>query len=161
MNFVEYLESEFGLLKIESTDIGLSGVSVVSEDKKGVENRNDFSSQTKSELREYFLGNRKIFDVKLDLSQGSTFYKSVWMELLSIPFGKTCSYMDIALKLNNPGAIRAVGMANGKNPIAIIVPCHRVIGSDKSLTGYAYGLEMKKKLLFLENSSFGYQNKLF
>ncbi|MCL4107171.1 UNVERIFIED_CONTAM: hypothetical protein GTU68_032986 [Idotea baltica] len=85
------------------------------------------------------------------MENGTSFYQKVWNELLKIPYGETASYLDIAKKLGDPNSTRAVGMANGKNPIAIIVPCHRVIGSNGSLTGYAYGNEIKRQLLALEN----------
>ncbi|MBW7838533.1 MAG: methylated-DNA--[protein]-cysteine S-methyltransferase [Chitinophagaceae bacterium] len=102
------------------------------------------------QLDEYFSGKRMNFTVPLQ-ANGTDFQKSVWHELSKIPFGKTVSYMDIARRLHNPGSIRAVGSANGKNPISIIIPCHRVIGSDGSLTGYGGGLWRKKWLLDHEN----------
>ncbi len=116
----------------------------------------------RQELDAYFAGTLKQFTVPLDW-QGTDFQKSVWAELLKIPFGTSVSYMHIAKALNNTGAIRAVGAANGQNSIAIIVPCHRVIGSDGSLTGYAGGMERKRWLLQHENHpSFRYtQAELF
>ncbi|MDR0447970.1 MAG: methylated-DNA--[protein]-cysteine S-methyltransferase [Treponema sp.] len=104
------------------------------------------------QLGEYFEGKRKEFDVPL-LLRGTDFQLSVWKALQKIPWGKTRSYKDIALSAGNSRACRAVGMANNRNPIAIIVPCHRVIGSDGSLTGYAGGLELKRHLLELEGYS--------
>lgn len=103
------------------------------------------------QLREYFEGKRKKFEVPLDLD-GTEFQKKVWDELQKIPYGKTVSYKTLSEKLGDIKAIRAVGKANGQNPIAIIVPCHRVIGIDGSLTGYAGGLEIKEKLLHLEGA---------
>lgn len=105
--------------------------------------------KTVEEMSEYLVGKRKTFTIKLDL-QGTTFQKSVWEALLEIPYGKTCTYTDIAKKIKNIKAVRAVGAANGKNPISIIIPCHRVIGSNGTLTGYAGGLKVKEKLLTLE-----------
>jgi len=102
--------------------------------------------KTIKQLDEYFNKKRKTFDLPLDL-KGTEFQKKVWEELLKIPFGKTLSYGQLAAKTGNPKASRAVGMANNRNPIPIIIPCHRVIGSDGSLTGYAGGLELKKFLL--------------
>ena len=99
-----------------------------------------------SQLDDYFEGNLKSFDLETDL-QGTDFQLSVWKYLLSIPYGKTVSYLDIARYLKNPKTIRAVGKANGSNPVSIIVPCHRVIGRDGSLTGYAGGIWRKKWLL--------------
>lgn len=105
--------------------------------------------ETKRQLGEYFAGTRDRFDLPLDF-HGTDFQKSVWVALLMIPFGETRSYAEIATSLGRPTATRAVGAANGKNPISIVAPCHRVIGSDGSLTGFAGGLEGKKYLLELE-----------
>jgi O-6-methylguanine DNA methyltransferase len=101
------------------------------------------------QLRAYFRGELKVFTCKLDL-QGTMFQKQCWNALLSIPYGATCSYSDLARKVGRPRAFRAVGQANHRNPVAIIVPCHRVVGSGGSLTGYGGGLEIKEKLLRLE-----------
>lgn len=105
----------------------------------------------KSQLDEYFAGKRRDFDVPL-LFVGTDFQKKVWNELLNIPFGRTVSYGEMAAKIGMPKAVRAVANANGANSISIFVPCHRVIGSDKSLTGYGGGLEAKKYLLRLERA---------
>jgi len=102
------------------------------------------------QLGEYFAGNRQNFEVKLHL-QGTDFQHSVWQELQRVPYGKTASYGEIAERIDNPKACRAVGGANGKNPIPIIIPCHRIIGNDGSLTGFGGGIELKKTLLRLEN----------
>ncbi len=102
------------------------------------------------EIEEYLNGLRKTFDLPI-LPKGTPFQKRVWDELLKIPYGKTISYKELARRTGNEKACRAVGMANNKNPIMIIIPCHRVVGSDGSLTGYAGGLEMKQTLLNLEN----------
>ena len=98
------------------------------------------------QLQEYFSGERRSFDLELD-PEGSDFEKQVWMELQLIPFGTTTTYGEIARKLGDPGASRAVGLANASNPVAIIIPCHRVIGADGDLTGYAGGLHRKRWLL--------------
>ena len=103
-----------------------------------------------SQLNDYFEGKRNDFDFKLN-PKGTDFQQKVWKGLLEIPFGKTMSYMDLSKKLGDVKAIRAVAVANGKNPLWIVVPCHRVIGSDGSLTGYAGGLWRKKWLLEHEN----------
>ena len=105
-----------------------------------------------SQLREYFNGQRQHFDFKLN-PQGTDFQQKVWKGLLEIPYGKTISYLELSKKLGDVKAIRAVASANGKNPLWIVVPCHRVIGTDGSLTGYAGGLWRKKELLELENPS--------
>ena len=103
-----------------------------------------------TQLQEYFIGKRTEFTFKLN-PKGTEFQKKVWQELLQIPFGKTCSYLELSKKLGDVKAIRAVASANGKNPLWIVVPCHRVIGTDGSLTGYAGGLWRKKWLLEHEN----------
>lgn len=102
------------------------------------------------QLNEYFEGGRISFSIKLAPS-GTAFQQKVWQELLKIPYGKTCSYLDLAIKIGDVKAIRAVASANGKNPLWIVIPCHRVIGKDGSLTGYAGGLWRKKWLLEHEN----------
>ncbi|MDR1483628.1 MAG: methylated-DNA--[protein]-cysteine S-methyltransferase [Planctomycetaceae bacterium] len=101
------------------------------------------------QLSEYFAGDRKIFDFPI-LPEGTEFQKQVWRQLQLIPYGETVSYGNIATKISNPKSARAVGNANNKNPIAIVVPCHRVIGANGNLVGYAAGLEIKEKLLALE-----------
>ena len=117
------------------------------------ENRNEIIRLTIKQLEEYFAGKRTSFDIPV-APIGTEFQKQVWKSLNEIPFGKTATYGDQALKLGKPSASRAVGAANGKNPIPIIIPCHRVIGADGSLTGFSGGLDIKKKLLRLENSEF-------
>ena len=105
--------------------------------------------RTAAQLQEYFAGQRQVFDLALDFA-GTECQVQVWHALLTIPFGETRSYLDIATQLGNPKAVRAVGAANGRNPISIIAPCHRVIGSSGSLTGFAGGLPAKQYLLNLE-----------
>ena len=106
-------------------------------------------ADVRDQLDQYFAGERYEFDVPLDL-RGNGFERSVWDALLGIPYGETASYGEIARQIGAPSAARAVGLANGRNPVAVIVPCHRVIGADGSLTGYAGGLERKRFLLELE-----------
>ena len=106
-------------------------------------------AKTRAQLDEYFAGNRQHFDLPLAPS-GTTFQKTVWAALSEIPFGEVHSYGDIAKGVGRPSAVRAVGAANGRNPLPIVVPCHRVIGTDGSLTGFAGGLERKRQLLTLE-----------
>ena len=101
------------------------------------------------ELKEYFEGNRKYFTFPISPS-GTVFQKKVWNALLSVPYGETRSYKDIAEEIGNPRAPRAVGMANNKNPIPVVIPCHRIIGRDGSMVGYGLGIDMKEKLLKLE-----------
>ena len=103
------------------------------------------------QLQEYFSGERKQFDLPLEI-EGTEFQKRVWNELLIIPYGRTISYKELAVKLGDEKVIRASASANGANPLPIVIPCHRVIGSDGSLIGYGGGLEIKEKLLILEGS---------
>lgn len=105
--------------------------------------------QAVDELARYFGGELKIFRTALDM-RGTEFQRKVWRYLVTIPYGQTRSYLDVARAIGSPGSIRAVGAANGANPVSIIVPCHRVIGSDGSLTGYGGGLDLKRRLLALE-----------
>lgn len=111
----------------------------------------EFLMQAVSELEEYFKGKRTRFDIPLDV-QGTTFQMKVWNQLSKIPYGKTVSYSDVAKRIKNERAVRAVGTANGRNPVSIIVPCHRVIAADGTLGGYGGGLHKKIKLLQLEGS---------
>lgn len=104
----------------------------------------------KTQLKEYFAGERRVFDLPLDLSHGTPFQQAVWQALLAIPFGATCSYGRLSADIGRPAAVRAVGAAIGRNPLSLIVPCHRVIGAKGDLTGYAGGLERKVALLQLE-----------
>ncbi len=101
------------------------------------------------QLEEYFAGRRRTFDLPL-APRGTAFQQAAWQALLTIPYGQTASYKEMAVKIGNPKACRAIGMANNKNPIGIIIPCHRVIGADGKLVGYAGGLDIKQKLLALE-----------
>ncbi len=112
--------------------------------------KNTVLLETAEQLNEYFEGRRKVFSVPLYLA-GTEFQRRVWLELVNVPYGETRSYKDIARAVGNDKAVRAVGGANNKNPIPVIVPCHRIIGSDAKLTGYRGGLGIKEKLLELEN----------
>lgn len=150
------IDSPVGKLKLVASDKGLVAIlwendrpsrvrlSELVEDEK-----HPVLAETERQLGEYFAGRRKTFSVSLDM-RGTTFQKNVWEALLAIPFGETKSYGQLAKQLGNPRATRAVGAANGRNPISIIVPCHRVIGSSGKLTGFAGGLETKAHLLDLE-----------
>lgn len=124
------------------------------------EGTNATLDQLELELKQYFKGELQEFSIPLDL-QGTSFQQTVWSELLKVPYGEVRSYLEIANEIKNPLAVRAVGMANGKNPMAIVVPCHRVIQSDGKLGGYGGGLWRKKHLLTLEgHKNFGSQGKL-
>ncbi len=140
-----YLETPIGLAKFEGDEDGLSAVSVLS-DKKPSDIIPEVLEDAVYQLKEYFEGKRKHFNLKLN-PQGTDFQKKVWEALQEIPFGKTVSYLELSKQLGDPKAIRAVASANGKNPLWIIIPCHRVIGSNGDLVGYAGGLHRKKWLL--------------
>lgn len=144
-------QSPFGKLLIEADDEFLLKLVFDHSDEN---NFNDDSLLIEScikQLDEYFEGKRVVFDLPLELI-GTDFQKDVWNIVLNIPKGKTITYKDIALKLDNLGAIRAIGKANGDNKFHLIIPCHRVIGSDGSLTGYAGGIKTKKELLLFEKA---------
>jgi methylated-DNA-[protein]-cysteine S-methyltransferase len=110
----------------------------------------DVLARTAEQLDEYFAGDRQEFDVELDCGSGTEFQRTVWAALREIPYGEKVSYAELAHRIGRPTAFRAVGLANGRNPISIIVPCHRVVGSGGSLTGYGGGVERKQQLLELE-----------
>lgn len=147
---------DVGKIYIASNGHGISRVFFKSADQKIP---NEFISEettvireASKQLKEYFEGKRKKFEVPLSI-KGTAFQNKVWNELKLIPYGETRTYKEIAEKINSHKACRAVGMANNKNPICIIIPCHRVIGSNKSLVGYAFGTQIKKYLLDLENKN--------
>jgi methylated-DNA-[protein]-cysteine S-methyltransferase len=123
------------------------------------DNNNEVLLETERQLKEYFEGERQIFSLDLDFN-GTEFQNIVWNALLSIPFGETRSYGDIARQIGNPNSVRAVGAANGKNPIPIVVPCHRVIGTSGKLVGFGGGLENKALLLSLEKVKTGKQKQI-
>ena len=145
------IKTPLGIALIEGNEAGVSGISIVDEKDKASEEIPPELQEAVHQLEEYFSGERKTFDFKI-APQGTDFQKKVWTALLQIPFGKTCSYLELAKDLGDPLAIRAVAAANGRNPLWIVVPCHRVIGSDGSLTGYAGGLWRKQWLLNHEQS---------
>ena len=138
-----------GPLTVASTDKGIASIRFGASVPKGVSDDESASRETVQQLSEYFEGKRTDFDLPLDFD-GTAFQKAVWNELMRIPYGETRSYADIAKAIGRPGAARAVGMANHDNPIAVVIPCHRVVGKDGSLTGYAGGLHLKAQLLSIE-----------
>ena len=147
MKGVAYYLSPVGELLIESEDEKIITLGFL-KDSKQEEFPSPIIEQCKSELDEYFSGHRKFFSFEMDL-RGTAFQIKVWNELLNIPFGKTISYEELAIRIGNIKSIRAVGLANGQNPIAIVVPCHRVIGKSGELIGYGGGLD--KKIWLLEH----------
>lgn len=148
--------SPVGKLTLVASEKGLVAIDVRSNAKQVVTVNNASAqailTKTKKQLEQYFAGKRTSFDVALDLV-GTEFQLQAWRALCRIPFGKTISYGQQASNIKKPKAFRAMGSANGKNPIAIIVPCHRVVAGDGSLGGYSLGLKMKKQLLALEGVS--------
>ncbi len=152
-----HMLSPIGSLYLVASDQGLQGVfwgpqsAPLVNSIEGNEPAILILAQAERELSEYFAGSRKDFHIPLEI-KGTPFQKTVWSELQKIPYGKTTSYKDIAQKVSSEKAVRAVGTANGRNPLSIIVPCHRVIASNGTLSGYAGGVNIKETLLRLEQS---------
>ena len=156
------IESPLGDIDLAASDMGLVGVWFVDQHHRPTQldgskawpcqDNHPVLLQAGSQLKEYFLAKRTHFDVPLDINGGTIFQQSVWQALLKIPHGKTISYGDISRQIGNPSAVRAVGSAVGRNPLSLIVPCHRVLGGNGSLTGYAGGLDRKTALLTLEGA---------
>ena len=151
-----YMDSPVGALKLVAHDQALVAVMWDNEDHKRVrlaelieDRQHPMLLRVEKQLEEYFAGQRQQFDLPLDF-QGTDFQQQVWQALLTIPYGEKRSYKDIAVQIGNEKAVRAVGAANGRNPISIIAPCHRVIGSSGALVGFAGGLDKKQILLSLE-----------
>ena len=155
------VDSPVGRLRLVATDAGLAGI-LWENDRphrvrlniEAVDDRHPVLVETERQLAAYFAGELKDFTVKLDVA-GTAFQRKVWNALLTIPFGETRSYGQIARQIGNPNAVRAVGAANGRNPVSIIAPCHRVIGSTGKLTGFAGGLDAKARLLAFEGAKSG------
>ncbi|AXU95925.1 MAG TPA: methylated-DNA--[protein]-cysteine S-methyltransferase [Erwinia persicina] len=161
------IDSPVGELKLVATERGLAAVMWENDDPKRVRflpQQEDVHHRTlleaEKQLREYFTGERQQFDLTLDFI-GTEFQRRVWAALVTIPFGETRSYSEIARQVGSPAAVRAVGAANGRNPVSIIAPCHRVIGANGKLTGFAGGLETKAFLLRLEGGQLWQEEPLF
>lgn len=146
-----------GEISIVDNGLGISGLFFKNKSMKisnnFLEEETLLTYETSKQIKEFFDGKRKNFDIPLSV-KGTEFQNKVWDELKLIPYGETRTYKEIAIKINSPKACRAIGMANNKNPICIIIPCHRVVGSNNSLVGYASGVQIKKYLLDLEKNSF-------
>jgi methylated-DNA-[protein]-cysteine S-methyltransferase len=151
-NQTAYYKTPIGTAKIVGDENGISSFSIIDEAVETSTKIPKILQDCVQQLDEYFKGTRTTFNLKLN-PKGTDFQKRVWNELLLVPYGKTRSYLEQSKKLGDTKAIRAVASANGKNPIWIIIPCHRIIGSDGSLTGYAGGIWRKKWLLEHENPS--------
>ena len=154
--FYKEIESPVGKLKLVASANGLIAVLWEQERLNRVklapvklDPQQPILIETERQLNQYFAGTRKQFDLPLE-PKGSEFQKKVWRALREIPFGQTRSYLDLAKNIGSAKSVRAVGAANGKNPLSIVVPCHRVVGSNGALTGFAGGLHVKEKLLALE-----------
>lgn len=159
-----FLSTTFGCFKIVGSELGIQSVRLQTEDTSCAKTEEVPESlrECVTQLTEYFEGKRQAFELTFDWSSATDFNRSVWKALLEIPYGHTTSYSAIAEKIGNPTAVRAVGLANRNNPIAVIVPCHRVIAKNGNLQGYFYGLDFKRRLLELENPmSFARQGSLF
>ncbi|WP_118974516.1 methylated-DNA--[protein]-cysteine S-methyltransferase [Taibaiella koreensis] len=162
--YTSFYQSPLGPVRISASEQGLLSVSFIEEAQGQYLTEpvlaNTLSRLAAQQLDEYFNGKRRAFDLPL-LPTGTAFQEAVWRELVKVPFGKTESYGYIAHQLNNPLSIRAVGSANNRNPIAVFIPCHRIIGADGSLTGYAGGLWRKEYLLKLERAGQPVQTSLW
>ncbi|MDR0869749.1 MAG: methylated-DNA--[protein]-cysteine S-methyltransferase [Planctomycetaceae bacterium] len=147
-----YLEMPVGTLCVEATETHITGLKLHRQpvETQFTQSRSPLTDKACKQLQEYFAGKRQAFDLPL-MPEGTEFQKSVWNALQTIPFGETRSYKDIAVQIGNPKAVRAVGQANNRNPVMLVIPCHRVVGADGSLTGYAAGLDVKQKLLDWES----------
>lgn len=148
--YKKVMNSPVGKIEIVEENEKIIELNIYNEKKNNIiEKDTKLLLETQKQLKEYFKGKRTKFEIPLN-PKGTEFMKKVWKELLNIPYGEVRTYKEIAEKIGNSKASRAVGMANNKNPIPIIIPCHRVIGSNNKLVGYALGLDMKKYLLDLE-----------
>jgi len=147
--FITYYESPIGLIEITASEEGITSLRFTNCKKRN-QRQSKYLDDCVKQLDEYFNRKRKTFSLKINLI-GTEFQKKVWNELLIIPFGKTVSYKDVAVGIGNHKTVRAVGNANNKNNISIIIPCHRVIGSNGKLVGYGGGLWRKKWLIDFEN----------
>ncbi len=143
--YADHFNSPLGLVEVTASDQGVLSVQFESQ-AQHPKHSNGLTNDCIHQLQAYFDGELKNFTVALE-QNGTAFQRQVWHALTEVPYGQTASYLDVAERINNPKAIRAVGSANGRNPIAIIVPCHRIIGSNGTLTGYAGGLDKKAWLL--------------
>lgn len=157
-----HLQSPFGFFEIIASEKGISNIQRIADLGVTTCPKVELLQTASEQLQEYFEGKRQQFDLSLDWSGQSEFYQQVWTALLKVPYGKTSSYSAIANAIDQPKAVRAIGLANKYNPIAIVVPCHRIIAKNGHLQGYFYGLDIKRQLLALENPmSFAPQTSLF
>lgn len=158
--YTAYYNSPIGCLKINTIQHAVTAITFCENGNENSEIQPAILSKCITQLDEYFEGSRKDFDLTI-LPEGTEFQKNVWRLIQQIPYGKTTSYLDLAIKSGSAKNTRAVGMANGKNPLPIIIPCHRVIGSNGKLTGYAGGVERKRWLLLHEQTHSKNKQTLF
>jgi methylated-DNA-[protein]-cysteine S-methyltransferase len=153
------LDSPIGPLSLRGTERGLTGIFMETHrhgpaeaERLGWQRDDELFADARAQLAEYFAGRHQVFTLAIDREAlgGTAFQRRVWLALESIPYGATISYRELARRIKQPTAVRAVGLANGRNPLSIVVPCHRVIGANGTLTGYGGGLERKRWLLDLE-----------
>lgn len=160
--FIDVFKTPLGWLLVKATQSHIHEISFIEDDQRVsvVSNPSDLTKQLSQQLEEYFNGSRQEFDLPL-MQEGTPFQQSVWQMLSQITFGETVSYLHLAIQMGDEKTIRAVANANGKNKLALVIPCHRVIGSNGSLTGYAWGLKRKQLLLDFEAKSCGKRLSLF
>ena len=149
MSSVFFYETDLGIIGIRENNKAITDIYFSKDNIDDNIEETDLIKECFKQLKEYFEGSRREFDLPIEMN-GTQFQKKVWKELLKIPYGETRSYKDIAISIGNEKACRAIGMANNKNHIPIIIPCHRVIGSNGKLVGYAVGIDIKEKLLNIE-----------
>ena len=160
MHHILYYQSPIGVLEIKEENNCIVGVRRMGESEEILQTEEEGTCSTllakaRTELTEYFSGTRTTFRLPIAFTTGTPFQNSVWNALRDIPYGETCSYEDIAAAIGNPKAVRAIGQANKKNPLLLLVPCHRVINKNGSIGGFACGVEIKEQLLQLERETKG------
>lgn len=153
MKEIYYYNSPIGILKIVASNGSLNEISFAQAIQKNSANPSKIILTCKEQLDLYFKGKLEDFEIPISFDRGTPFQQKVWQELCNVPYGKTVSYKDIATNIGNPKAVRAIGGANNKNPIVIVIPCHRIIGANGKLVGYGGGLDKKEFLLNLEKKN--------
>ena len=150
--YTESYVSPVGIWTVQADELSITAIRFDKKVEKQASQPNKLTTLAIKQIAEYFANKRQTFDLPLATTSYSAFYRGVWKQVSNITYGKVKSYSDIAVALDNPKAVRAVGLANGKNPFPLVIPCHRVLGKDRSLTGYALGLEVKRWLLVFEGA---------
>ncbi len=150
--YTESFISPVGIWTVQADEQFITAIRFNKKVEKQAAQPNKLTTLAIKQIAEYFANKRRTFDLPLATTSYSAFYQGVWKQVSNITYGKVKTYSDIAVALDNPKAVRAVGLANGKNPFPLVIPCHRVLGKDRSLTGYALGLEVKRWLLVFEGA---------